>query len=137
MPHGRIRLVAIARKGWPLPLLVIAFLTLGIPRWLAGEGRSATRNGDAIFTRLCHERGGTLVTTPASPSVPAVQRHCVVRYAGNEYVIDAVTPHGWDRDAAALQRGGCEEADRQASTAPRKSRVRFIYHPNTGVCERR
>ena len=131
----RMRLIAVARRAWPLPVLVIAFLTVGVPHWLAGDGHPAARDGTAIFTELCRQRGGTLVMTPAAASV-VVRRHCVVRYGGSEYVMDAVTPSGWDRDAAALQREGCQAADRQASTAPRKSRIRFVYHPATGVCER-
>jgi hypothetical protein len=50
--------------------------------------------------------------------------------------MDAITPDGFDRDTARLQRQGCRDADReqQAPAAP-GHRPRFIYHPITGVCE--
>ena len=131
----RTRLATVPRRAWLLPVLVIAFLTVGLPRLLVGgDGRPAAPDGDAIFVKLCRERGGTLLTTPPSASIPTVERTCVVHYAGAEYVMDAVTPHGWDGDAAQLQQSGCEQADQQASTAPLKSRMRFVYHPTTGVC---
>jgi hypothetical protein len=127
------------RRGrvWVLAVLVIAFLTVGVPRWLAGDGRPGTPDGAARFTKLCRDRGGRPVTEPPTGAGATAERHCVVRYGDSEYMMDAVTPRGWDADAAALQRGGCEEAERQASTRSRKSRIRFVYHPTTGVCERR
>src|SRR6478672_4187880 len=132
----RTRLITVARRAWLLPVLMIAFLTVGLPSWLVGEGRPAAPDGAAIFVKLCRERGGTLVTTPPSAAVPRVERNCVVHYAGTEYVMDAVTPHGWDGESARLQQSGCEDADRQGSIVPRNLRTRFVYHPTTGVCER-
>jgi hypothetical protein len=121
------------RRAWALAVLVTAFLTVGVPRWLAGDGQSAVPSGTETFTKLCRGRGGTL--QPASVASP--QPHCVVRYGGTEYVMDAVTPHGWDQDAAALQQDGCAEAERlQASTTSGELRMTFIFHPATGVCER-
>jgi hypothetical protein len=127
--------MTIARTAWLVPVLVIAFLTVGVPRWLTDNGRPAIRDGAAMFTAVCRQHGGTLVSTPASASVPTVPHSCVVRYGRSDYVMDAVTPHGWDTDAARLQREGCGDAARRASTARPKSRVRFVYHSFTGVCE--
>jgi hypothetical protein len=47
--------------------------------------------------------------------------------------MDAITPHGFDEDTARYQRLGCEEARGEQ----RRSRHAFVYHPTTGVCERR
>jgi hypothetical protein len=53
--------------------------------------------------------------------------------------MDAITPAGFDEDTARYQRRGCDEARREetAVSATRRRRRSFIYHPTTGVCERR
>jgi hypothetical protein len=96
---------------------VILFLTFGVPRPLAGD---VARHPDVA--QLCRAHGGT----PRA-------RACVVRYAGRVYLMDAITPDGFDEDAARYQRQGCEAARREQPT-PRQA---VIYHPSTGVCERR
>jgi len=130
------RLRAVGRRTWLLAVLAIVFFAVGVPRWLAGDGGSAS--GDALFAKVCRDHGGRLTTRRISGGLPPVERHCVVRYGADEYVMDAVTPLGWEQDGAQLQREGCEDAARkQASTARGKSRITFVYHSDTGVCERR
>jgi hypothetical protein len=127
-----------ARKGWLILVLVGVFLTLGVPRWLAGDVSPVGSNGDASFAKLCREHEGTPATTPGSGTEPQAQR-CTVRYGRNVYVMDAITPRGFDSDTAHFQRDGCEEAQREqrASTDPGEPRRTFVYHPTTGVCEHR
>jgi len=103
-------------KGVLLLGLVAVFLTFGVPRWLA---RDVAAHSDV--SRLCREHGGT----------PRKGQVCVVRYGARVYRMDAITPDGFDVDTARYQRRGCEEARREH---PRQA---FIYHPTTGVCERR
>ena len=133
----RSRSIGVARRAFPLAVLVIAFLTVGVPRGLVPDGSPAAPNGDATFTKLCRERGERPVTNRPASGGATAKRDCVVRYGGTEYVMDAVTSHGWDDDSAALQREGCEEADREAAAPSSARRIRFVYHPLTGVCERR
>jgi hypothetical protein len=111
------------RHGVLLLGLVAAFLTFGLPRWLAGDVASNA----ADVSKLCREHGGT-------PSGARAQV-CTVRYGRRVYRMDAITPAGFDEDTARYQRQGCAEARREqrASTA----RQVFIYHPITGVCEHR
>jgi hypothetical protein len=92
--------------------LVAVFLTVGVPRLLAGD---VARHPDVA--KLCRDHGGT----------PEAQA-CVVRYGARVYRMDAITPDGFDADAARYQREGC------AHGRPRHA---FVYHPATGVCERR
>ena len=127
-----------ARKAVLVLLFVGVFLTLGVPRWLAGDHGPASSNGDAAFAKLCRDHGGTQKTTPASAS-SAAQPVCTVRYGQSVYRMDAVTPNGFDQDTAAFQRQGCEEARREerASSAAGDRRRTFVYHPDTGVCEHR
>jgi hypothetical protein len=92
--------------------VVAVFLTVGVPRRLAGD---VARHPDVA--KLCREHGGT----------PEAQA-CVVRYGARVYFMDAITAEGFDEDAARYQREGC------ARGRPRQA---FVYHPATGVCERR
>jgi hypothetical protein len=135
----RQQLKRAARKGWLVPVLLVVFLTLGVPRWLAGDDSPVGSNGDANFSKLCRDHGGTPATTGGSGTNTAAQRRCTVRYGRRVYLMDAITPNGFDEDTARFQRQGCEEARREqkASTAPRDRRRTFVYHATTGVCERR
>jgi hypothetical protein len=101
-----------ARAAVPVLGLVAVFLTVGVPRRLAGD---VARHPDVA--KLCRDHGGT----------PQGQA-CVVRYGARDYRMDAITPTGFDTDAARYQRQGC------ADGRPRRA---FVYHPATGVCERR
>ena len=120
-------------RGWAVLLLVVVFLTVGVPRWLAGDTAPSGSNEDARFSKVCRDHGGTPATTPAS-GVNGHDLRCTVRYGQRVYLMDAVTPEGFDEDTARFQREGCDEARRQASGRRRDS---FVYHPTTGVCERR
>ena len=101
-----------ARAGAVLTLaLVVVFLTLGVPRWL--EGDVAPARG---LSQVCRAHGGT----------PKGQ-FCTVRYAARTYVMDAVTPGGFDEDAARFNRQGCEQ--------PGGAQAPMVFHSDTGVCE--
>jgi hypothetical protein len=120
----------VARKGWLIPVLLVVFLTVGVPRWLAGDAPRGGSDAGANFSKVCRDHGGT----PA----PDAQR-CTVRYGTHVYLMDAITPDGFDEDTAGFQRQGCAEARRQAraATPPGHRRRSFVYHATTGVCERR
>jgi hypothetical protein len=98
--------------------LVLAFIALGAPRWLDRGAGPAGAQGDAGFAKVCRAHGGT----PRSGA-------CTVRYGERVYRMDAVTPAGFDEDAARFDRMGCEHADGTQGT--------FVFHPDTGVCENR
>ena len=117
-----------------LALLVIPF---GVPRFLAGGDPSASvaRVQARFFTKLCRDHGGTPATRTLTGSTTP-QQVCTVRYGGRLYVMDAITRKGFDDDTAHYQRQGCELA-RQEQAGARGKRVRFVYHPDTGVCEHR
>jgi hypothetical protein len=121
--------------GKALVVLVFVglFLTVGVPRFLAGDTGPSGSNGDANFDKICRRHGGT-PSTERSSGTTTPQRRCTVRYGGRVYLMDAITPNGFDEDTAKFQRQGCEEATREAHG---RRRERFIYHPDTGVCERR
>ena len=101
--------------------LTAVFLTLGLPRWLAGDVGPVAH---ADFSEVCREHGGTPRPAPGTTTLA-----CMVRYGDRVYRADAITPHGFDQDAARFDRQGC-----QATAGERRA---FIYHPDTGVCERR
>ena len=127
------RLGHIGRTGWLVVAFVVVFLTVGLPRFLNGDDASPTSSDPAAaFTKICREHGGT-PRTPASGTNAPAQQVCTVRYGDRVYRMDAITPRGFDRDTAKFQRQGCEQAARQAGDASQ----RFVYHPTTGVCERR
>jgi hypothetical protein len=119
------------RRGWLVLIAVVVFLTLGVPRWLAGDVAPPASRTQANFTRLCRAHGGT----PAAGG----QQVCTVRYGRQVYRMDAITPTGFDEDTARFQRQGCQLARREQRRSRGHGRPRqaFIYHPTTGVCERR
>jgi hypothetical protein len=121
-----------ARKGGLLVVVAVLFLPFGVPRWLAGDAAPARSNGAARFATLCREHGGT-------PAKTRGRQACLVRYGGRVYLMDAITPDGFDEDTARFQRQGCELARRQAraAAASGQRRAAFVYHPTTGVCEHR
>jgi hypothetical protein len=128
-----------ARKGWPVLALVAVFLTVGVPRRLVGDdGPPAGSRADANFAKVCRDHGGT-PATPSGSGPNAQDQRCTVRYGRHVYLMDAITPHGFDEDTARFQRQGCAEARRQqkAADAPGHPRRAFVYHPASGVCERR
>jgi hypothetical protein len=125
------RLVTVRRRTWLIPVLVIAFLTLGLPRFLVDHGPPDAARVATIFANLCRDHGGTVATGETEPL-------CTVRYGETVYRMDAVTPDGWDADAAHYERVGCETAQRQQDALGReKAKVAFVFHRDTGICERR
>ena len=130
MTRPRTPLSGAARKGGLLLVVAVLFLPFGVPRWLSGDDAPARSNGVARLAALCRDRGGTPVTALG-------QRACTVRYGGRIYVMDAITPDGFDEDTARFQRQGCKEARREAraSAGAGRRRLSFVYHPKTGVCE--
>jgi hypothetical protein len=119
-------------------VFVVVFLTVGVPRWLSDDAPLVGSGGDdSNFAKVCRDHGGTPATAPAN-GTGASQHRCTVRYGGRVYLMDAITPKGFDEDTARFQRQGCEEAERQerASTATGRRRS-FVYHRDTGVGERR
>jgi hypothetical protein len=129
----RVRRSRAARKACLLLLLAVAFLPFGVPRWLNHDAPPVGSHADGDVSALCRDHGGMPRTTPKARSF------CTVRYGRQDYVMDAITTAGFDEDTAQYQRQGCAEARREerASNAPRSRRRSFVYHPTTGVCERR
>jgi hypothetical protein len=120
-----------------LTILVAAVLVpFGVPRWLDQGAASPRPNADVAFAKLCRAHGGTPSMKLAGTA--GTGPRCTVRYGRNVYLMDAITAHGFDADTAHYQRLGCRQAasDEKASGA-RGHRPRFVYHPITGVCERR
>jgi hypothetical protein len=118
------------RRGWIVLALVPVFLSVGVPRWFAGDDRPAGSHTEAGFAKLCRQHGGTPAGGGATGTAAAPQQFCTVRYGGRVYRMDAITPSGFDQDTAAFQRQGCEQEQR-TSGHPRA----FVFHPETGVCE--
>jgi hypothetical protein len=115
-----------ARRGVLVLALAVLLVPLGVPRVLDRTTAPSTALGGAGFARLCRDHGGT-----PKAAVGSTPPACVVRYGSRVYRMDAITPRGFDADAARFQRRGCTEA-RQ-----REGRGTFDFHPATGVCERR
>jgi hypothetical protein len=128
-----------ARKGCLLLLLSVAFLPLGVPRWLNHDAPPVGPHAGVKLSTLCVDHGGTPRTTRAAGTNTTARSFCTVRYGRREYVMDAITIAGFDEDTARYQRQGCDEARRaqRALNASPRGRRSFIYHPTTGVCERR
>jgi hypothetical protein len=122
---------ATARRGALVLVLALGVLLVpfGVRRMLNHASSPTTSRAGSSFAALCRDRGGT----PAPAAGPA-QRSCVVRYGQRVYRIDAITPRGFDADAARFQRRGCAEARQRTS---RTTGETFIYHPTTGICEHR
>jgi hypothetical protein len=116
-----------ARRAAIVIAAVAVFLTLGLPRWLQHDAGSGAGDPAATFAKVCRDHGGTLGRTAGQP-------RCTVRYGRTVYLMDAVTPTGFDQDTAGFQKQGCEQA--RADAAPGSKTV-FVYHPTTGVCEHR
>jgi hypothetical protein len=135
----REQLFNAARKGSLILGLVVVFLTFGLPRGLDRDVSPVGLDPDAAFSKVCREHGGTPTRRPSTGTRPTPERSCTVRYGRRVYLMDAITPDGFDTDTARFQRQGCEESGRQqrADTAPGHRRSSFVYHPSTGVCERR
>jgi hypothetical protein len=128
----RTPLTRAVRKGALLLVVAALFLPFGVPRFLGGDDAPARANADARFATLCRDRGGT-------PEIGQGRRGCTIRYHGQVYVMDAITPNGFDADTARFQRQGCELARHaaRAATGVAKRQVSFVYHLKTGVCEHR
>jgi hypothetical protein len=127
------------RKAALLVACAGVFLTFGVPRWFAGDANRVDTGTAANFGRLCHAHGGTLAGPPASGTAASPQQYCTIRYGGQVYRMDAITPAGFDRDTADFQRQGCVAAaqEAKAGAAPGEPERTFVYHPATGVCEHR
>jgi hypothetical protein len=106
------------RRGALTLALILVFLTLGAPRWLDRAPAPPGAQDETRFADVCRTYGGT-------PTADA----CTVRYGGRIYRMDAVTPAGFDEDAARFNRMGCAHADGNQGT--------FVFHADTGVCENR
>jgi hypothetical protein len=113
---------------------LVIFLTVGVPRFFAGDDSSVRSNGSVDVSKLCRQHGGT----PSKGTASAGQPVCTVTYGGEVYRMDAITSRGFDVDTAAFQKQGCDEARRQQQAdgagAPQRT---FVYHADTGVCEHR
>src|SRR6476646_9559840 len=131
----RGRLGSGARNGLVVAGLVVVFLTFGLPRFLAGDDAKVATRSNSSFAQLCRDHGGT----PVLPATTGGQAVCTVRYGGRVYRMDAITPAGFDDDTARFQRQGCTLANQRdaATSASGHPRWRFVYHSETGVCERR
>ena len=123
------------RNGLVVLGLVAVFLTFGLPRWLAGDNAQVATRSDSSFAALCRDHGGTPVR-PAASGTTGGQPFCTVHYGKRVYRMDAITPAGFDDDTARFQRQGCQLAN-QRDAGSGKRRWTYVYHPQTGVCERR
>jgi hypothetical protein len=120
-------------------VLAVLIIPFGVPRFLAGNDTVASsRVAARVFTKVCRDHGGT-PSTRTLTGTTAAQRVCTVRYGGQVYVMDAITPKGFDDDTARFQRQGCSLArqEQRGETARDGKGVLFVYHPDTGVCEHR
>jgi hypothetical protein len=123
---------ATARRSALVLALAVLLVPLGVPRVLNRTPTPKTSRAGAGFAALCRDHGGTPTTT-ASPA----RRACVVRYGGRVYRMDAITPRGFDEDSARFQRQGCALARPRTPRASSGRGETFVYHPATGICERR
>ena len=125
---------ATARRGALVLALAVLLVPFGVPRVLDRAPAPKTSRAGSGFAALCRDHGGTPTTTAAAGSA---QRACVVRYGRRVYRMDAITPRGFDEDSARFQRRGCAEARRRAARASGERGETFVFHPATGICERR
>ena len=131
-----MRLSGTARNVLVVLLLALVLIPFGVPRFLTSDDDSpAGARDDVRFAKVCREHGGT----PGAGANSESQRVCRVRYGAHVYLMDAITPDGFDADTAKFQRQGCAEARRQAqaSAGSGQPRETFVYHPKTGICEKR
>jgi hypothetical protein len=126
---GRFRKVAL------LAVFAVVFLTIGVPRFLAGDPTPVNSSTPANFAKLCRVHGGTVAAGTGAQTQP----FCQVRYGGHVYRMDAITSSGFDQDTAAFQRQGCQQANDEAKAAASGGQPdrTFVYHALTGVCEHR
>ena len=117
---------ATARRGALVLALAVFLVPFGVPRVLDRATAPKTSRAGAGFAALCRNHGGT--PTAAGSAQPA----CSVRYGRRVYRMDAITPRGFDEDSARFQRQGCAIA--RASGGRGET---FVFHPVTGICERR
>lgn len=127
MPRG-----AAARRGALVLALAVLLVPFGVPRVFDSDPAPKSLQAAASFATLCRDHGGT----PQAAARPA-RRACVVRYGPRIYRMDAITSTGFDEDAARFQRQGCADARHRALRVSGGRSVRFVFHPVTGVCERR
>jgi hypothetical protein len=125
MPRG-----ATARRGVLVLALAVLIVPFGVPRVL-DHTRAPATSADPSFVALCRDHGGT----PAAAA--GAQRACVVRYGRHVYRMDTITPTGFDDDAARFQRQGCVEARQRSLHASSGRGATFVFHPDSGICERR
>jgi hypothetical protein len=123
--RGRVRQFGL------LLILAVALVPLGVPRGLAGRGDADRRSPRVDVSAMCLAHGGMPAPAPAGP-----RSACTVRYGDRTYRMDAITPAGFDADAARFQRQGCAVA-RRAQAAETGTGPVFVFHADTGVCERR
>jgi hypothetical protein len=126
-PAPRRGLGGTARRAAIAVVAVAVFLTVGLPRWLQHDAGSGAGSPGATFAKVCRDHGGTLGRSAGQP-------RCTVRYGRTVYLMDAVTPTGFDEDTAGFQKQGCQQARADAVAG---SKTVFVYHPTTGVCEHR
>jgi hypothetical protein len=123
---------ASARRSALVLALAVLLVPLGVPRVLDRTSAPLTSRAGPGFAALCRERGGTPITTAGS-----ARRACVARYGRRVYRMDAITPRGFDADSARFQRQGCALARQRAARASGERGETFVFHPATGICERR
>jgi hypothetical protein len=123
------------RKFALLAACAVVFLTIGVPRFLAGDPTPVNSSTPGNFAKLCRAHGGTVAAGTGAQTEP----FCEVRYGGHVYRMDAITSSGFDQDTAAFQRQGCQEANDEAKAAAAAGQPErtFVYHALTGVCEHR
>ena len=123
---------ATARRGALVLALAVVLVPFGVPRMLDRASAPPTSRAGSRFAAVCRDHGGT----PA-PAAGSTQRACFLRYGRRVYRMDAITPRGFDVDAAHFQRRGCAQARRRATPASAERGGTFVFHPATGICERR
>src|SRR6478672_11962974 len=76
-----------ARKAALLAVFAVVFLTIGVPRFLAGDPKTVNTNTPASFAKLCRAHGGTVAAGGGAQTQP----FCEVRYGATVYRMDAIT----------------------------------------------